>query len=115
MFKIFLLFVCRIKNCVKCFRLASLATFEQNKDSWSSSVLITFNEDTIFDPQQILNISFNVNSEFPPGLDVRYTIYIVDNIKTNPMAIWMKNGSPAYPSSELRETLRAHQVIDYIF
>lgn len=92
-----------------------MVTFDQNKDNWSSSVLITFSEDTIFDPQQILNVSIKVNSEFPPGLDVRFTIYVVNNIKTNPMAIWEKNGSPAHPSFHLRETLRANQVFLYIF
>ncbi|PSN39547.1 Alpha-L-iduronidase [Blattella germanica] len=87
-------------------RFQSLASTEYIYGAWSNTVLLVFSNDTIAGPDDILSVTLkmlNLRKIY------RYVLYLMDNSVTNPENVWVKAGSPVFPTKEQRAQIRASE------
>lgn len=81
--------------------------FNDIQDSWQLGAVVYFSEDTSsvdVDKTVQANITFK---NIPSDLNIRYVIYTLDNLYTNPFGFWKAAGSPPTPNWNIRERMRS--------
>ena len=85
-----------------------LAAGSSGQHSWDGSILLVFSNDTISQPDDILNVTLRVLHV--RGDASRFVLYLLDNTLTNPAHVWLHAGAPVFPEQQLRAQLRAMEV-----
>ncbi|KAF4526099.1 hypothetical protein B566_EDAN007593, partial [Ephemera danica] len=80
--------------------------------AFSATLLIVVNNET-YNGDPKLQINFNLTLPLSAwdknGIEPRYTIFVIDNHRSNPSAAWQQAGAPTYPNRDLRSNMRAVQ------
>ncbi|XP_049820618.1 alpha-L-iduronidase [Aethina tumida] len=87
--------------------LTVLATRNQGRRRQSSiSILMSFANGTQINDEYIGNVTVSINN-LPEQLHgPKYVVYILDNEKTNPYAVWRTMGKPVFPDLHTRNEMR---------
>ncbi|XP_059485705.1 alpha-L-iduronidase [Neocloeon triangulifer] len=78
-------------------------------EDFEGATIISFGDETKADFKESISVDLPLRCVGARCVDVRYTVFLLDNARTNPWRVWRDAGSPSTPETALRRRMRDAQ------